>query len=224
MNWPAVRIFILKDLYLSRRQLSAYFAAGLISAVATGVPHPTVSFVGFLLMITVAIGAGMHLLGMLLLGESIDHTRLFAMSMPVSLRDYSMAKIAVILLTYLIPWAGMLVIAILGSAILPWSERGALAIIPTIFGFLLATFMVQLVVAVITESIGWTISTMVAGNVALNVFFLNFLGHPSVKAVSESDTVSWPPMILGALGIELAVALVALGLAFYFQNRPRDLI
>ncbi len=224
MNVQAIRILFLKDLYLSRRHLFAYFAAGIVAAGLACIPNETVSFIGFILIITAAIAAGIHLISTLLLSESIDQTRMFVMSLPISLLDYSISKISVVLTTYLIPWSAMFGCAALGTAILPWAERGSLAVLPAVFGFLLASFMVQLAVAVVSESVGWTISVMVAGNVGLNVFLMKYHAIPEVAALSKSDILTWPPIILQILLIELAIIVATGVLAFYWQTRKRDLI
>jgi len=76
VNLQAIRILFLKDLFLSRRQLSGYFVAGLAASAVACLPDATASFVGFILVITVAIASGIHLIGTLMLAETTDQTRL----------------------------------------------------------------------------------------------------------------------------------------------------
>ncbi len=57
VNLQAVRILFLKDLFLSRRYLFAYLTAGLASVALACTPSSTLSYVGFILMITVAIAS-----------------------------------------------------------------------------------------------------------------------------------------------------------------------
>lgn len=224
MNFTVIRMLFMKDLFLSRRHLFAYFAAGAVAAVLTAVPDKTVGFIGFILMMTVAIGSGIHLISTLLLSEGLEHTRLFVMSLPVSLLDYSIGKIAVVLTTYLIPWTGMLAFATACTFILPGNKHGGLVALPAIFLFLLASFMLQLVTAVISESVGWTISVVVAGNVLLNVFLVRFFAIPEVEAVVKGDIVTWPSAVLQIVVIELLVVVASLAVAFLAQTRKRDLI
>lgn len=224
MNVQAIQILFLKDLFLSRRPLFAYFAAGLGSSVLAGVPNSTIAFVGFILMLTVGIAAGIHLIGNLLLAETSDHTRLFVMSLPVSLLDYSLAKIAVVLTTYLIPWLGMFACSMILGFVLPWAQQGSVVVVPAIFFFLLASFMIQLVVAVVTESVGWTICVMVAGNVLLNVFLMKLFADPTISAMTKSDVLTWPPLVLQILAVEIVLIVATLAMALYFQTRKRDLI
>lgn len=224
MNWQAIRILFLKDLFLSRKPLFAYLAGGLLCAVLSCTPLETVSFVGFILVITVAIASGMHLIGSLLLGETMEQTRLFIMSLPVSLLDYSIAKIAVVLTSYLIPWCSMLVLFTILSFIVPGAKPGSAAVVPVIFCFMLAGFTVQLVTAVVTESLGWTIAMVVAGNVALNVFLKNLFENPIISAAVKSDSFTLPAIIPQILMVEGLVILCAVAIALAFQTRKRDLV
>ncbi len=224
MNAPIIQILFLKDLFLSRRPLFAYFVAGLGSCVLAGIPQPTIAFIGFILVVTVAIASGIHLIGTLLLSESTDQTRLFVMSLPVSLLDYSLAKIAVVLTTYLIPWLAMFACSTIFAFVLPWAKPGSAVVLPALFFFLLASFMVQLVFAVVTESVGWTISVMVGGNVLLNVFLMMVFSDPEIAAVTKSDVLTWPPLILQILAVEIGVIAVSLLAVLLVQTRKRDLI
>ncbi len=224
MNIAAIRMLFLKDLFLSRRHLFAYFAAGAVAAALTATPHRTVNFVGFILMLTVAIASGIHLIGTLMLSERIEQTRLFVMSLPVSLLDYSIGKIAVVLTTYLIPWTGMLAFVTVCTFIVPGNRQGGVVALPAIFLFLLASFMLQVVTAVISESVGWTISVMVAGNVLLNVFLMRLFAMPEVEAAFKGDAVTWPDPVLRIVAVELLVVVAALAVAFVAQTRKRDLV
>ncbi len=224
MNLHAIQILFLKDLFLSRRHLFAYFLGGMVSSALTCIPNKTISFVGFILMLTVAIAAGIHLIGQLMLAESSEQTRLFVMSLPVSLLDYSLGKISVVLTAYLIPWSTMFACSTILTFVLPWAKHGAVVVLPAIFLFLRCGFMVQLVTAVVTESVGWTICVMVACNVLLNVFLTQLFAVPEIAAAKQSDIVVWPSQILQLLTIECAVIVGALATAIVLQTRKRDLV
>jgi hypothetical protein len=222
MNLQAIRILFLKDLFLSRRQLFAYFVGGIAASAVTCIPNPTFAFIGFILVITVAIAAGIHLIGTLMLAETTDQTRLFVMSLPVSLLDYSISKISVVLTTYLIPWSAMF--ACLTIATFVMGKQGNVVVLPAIFFFLLGGFTLQLVTAVISESVGFTICVLVGCNVCLNVFLMRLFEIPEVSAVTKSDVLSWPNTVLQIIAVEIVVIAVSLAMAFLFQTRKRDLV
>lgn len=222
MNLTAIRILFLKDLFLSRRELFAYFAAGMAASAIACIPNATVSFVGFILVLTVAIAAGIHLIGTLMLSETTDQTRLFVMSLPISLLDYSISKILVVLTTYLIPWSAMFACLTIATYVL--GKQGNVVVFPAIFFFLLGGFTLQLVTAVISESVGATICVMVGCNVFFNVFLMKLFAIPEVEAATKSDVLTWPNVILQIVVVELAIIAAALLLSFLFQFRKRDLV
>jgi hypothetical protein len=224
MNTTAIQILFLKDLFLSRWALFGYLVGGLLSAGITCLPGETAGFIGFIMMITITIAAGIHLIGALLLAESIDMTRTFVMSLPVSLLDYSIAKVSVVMVAFLIPWLAMFVGLTVITFVIPGAKPGIMVFLAPVFLFMLAGFCLQLVTAVVTESVGWTIVVMVLGNVLLNLFLKMLREHPVISEIMKSEHLSWPLAALQIMALEVLVILLALGLAFVFQIRRRDLV
>lgn len=224
MNMHTIQILFLKDLFLGRRPLFGYLMAGLTCAGLACVPQPTVAYAGSILVITVAIASGIHLIAHLLLAETHEQTRMFVMSLPVSLWEYSLAKIAVVLTAYLIPWSAMLACSLIFTFILPGAKVATVGLIPVIFLFLLAAFTIQLVTAVVTESVGFTICAVVACNVALNLFLKYLYELPEIVAADQNSTAIWTPVLTVLVVVELAVIVMAVGMAHLIQSRPRDLI
>ena len=224
MNAQAIQVLFLKDLFLSRWPMFGYLVGGLMSVMVTSLPGESAGFIGFILMVTATIAAGMHLIGVLLLAESGDMTRTFVMSLPVSVLDYSIAKISVVLTAFLIPWCGMLAGLTVLTFVVPDAKPGVLVFLVLIFLFLLAGFCLQLVTAVVTESVGWTIVVVVLGNVLFNLFAKSLREHPVISRLAESEYLTWPPVVLQIMAIEGVVVLVSLGIAFMLQIRRRDLV
>ena len=224
MNSQMVTVLILKDLFLSRRMLFAYLLAGLASAGIACLPNETLAFVGFLLVVTTSIGMGMHLIGELILEERKSNTLSFVMSLPVNVIEYSTAKIAVVLMTFLIPWSSMLVVFVFLIAVLPWAKDGVLGPIVIIFFELFASFTLQLITAIVSESIGWTITVMVVGNVFLNLFLFKFFANPEISQAMQSDAYTWTPVMSQILFVEIAVILLSVIVALAIHSRKRSFI
>ncbi len=224
MNAQAIQILFMKDLFLSRWPMFGYLIGGVLSTLVTCLPGTTADFIGFIMMVTMTIAAGIHLIGMLLLSESGDMTRTFIMSLPVSLMDYSVAKIAVVLVTFLIPWLGMLAsLAVIVFAV-PEAKPGIFPFLVLLFLFMLSGFCLQLVTAVVTQSAGWTIVMVVLGNVLLNVFLKSVNENPVIANLAKSETVTWPPIVLQIMALETVVILISIASALAFQLRRKDLV
>jgi uncharacterized membrane protein YjjB (DUF3815 family) len=108
--------------------------------------------------------------------------------------------------------------------ILPEAKPGVLPFLVMMFLFLLAGFCLQLVTAIITESVGWTIVVVVLGNVLLNLFLKTLNDQPVISSLAQSETLTWPPLVQKIMTGEVVVILVALGIALLFQLRRRDLV
>jgi hypothetical protein len=222
MNLQAIRILFLKDLFLSRRHLFAYFVAGLAASALACTSNTTLAYVGFVLVLTVAIAAGIHMIGTLMLAETTEQTKLFVMSFPISLLDYSIGKISVVLTTYLIPWTAMFGCLVVATFVM--GKQGNVVVLPPIFFFLLCGFMLQLLTAVVSESVGWTICIMVSCNVCLNIFLMKLFADPEVAEVVKSDVLTWPAFVVQIIAVELLLIAASLVIAFLFQTRKRDLV
>lgn len=224
MNSHMVSILILKDLFLSRRMLFAYFLAGMASAGIACYPNETVAFIGFLLIVTTSIGMGMHMIGELVLEERKANTLSFVMSLPVNVTEYSIAKTLVLLMTFLMPWSAMLIGSVFLIAVLPWAKDGTLGPTALIFFELFAAFAIQLVTAMVSESIGCTIAVMVAGNVFLNVFLVKLFSHPQISEAMKTDACVWTPVMTQVLTAEIAVILLSVVATLAMQSRKRCFI
>ena len=224
MNSKMVTLLFLKDLFLCRRLLFAYVLAGLASASLACFPNEGVAFVGFLLVVTISVGMGMHMIGELILEERKSHTLSFVMSLPINITEYSFAKIAVVLMTYLIPWSAMLIASVVLITVLPWAKDGMLAPSVIVFLELLASFAVQLVTAIVFESLGWTIGVMVAGNVFFNLFIMQFFRLPEIAETVKGDLVVWTPIMSQVALVESAVIVLSVMIALAIQSRKRSFI
>src|SRR5262249_7496596 len=148
MNMRMTTMLFAKDIYLSRRLTTAYLAGGVFSAALLCVPRPAVAFVGFLLVVTACIGMGMQMIGELIFEERKSHTQTFVMSLPVTALDYAVAKMAVVVLAFILPWSAMFLTSVLAVKLLPWIPDGKIPFTVVLFLELLAGFTCQLAVAV----------------------------------------------------------------------------
>lgn len=118
----------------------------------------------------------------------------------------------------------MLVGCLLLIGLTPWMPNGRIPFTLILFFELLAAFCVQLAAAVISESIGWTIGTMVCGNVFLNLFLMTLFRNPEFEAAIKSDTVTWTPLVMQIISCELACIALVLLTAIVIQTRKRSFI
>ncbi|HEX6096211.1 MAG TPA: ABC transporter permease [Thermoanaerobaculia bacterium] len=224
MNAHMIKHLVLKDWYFQRRPIAAYTAGGLLGLGVVALGTGWSFYAGTVLLITFMITIGIHLAIVTVVQERTEHTLPFLMTLPISPKEYTAAKVLANLSIFLVPW-GLLT----GGAALLLSSEGARsgALLPfatVALTYILASYVLVLAVAIVTESQGWTLCAMGVTNLFLQ-FFLYWVSHmPSIERGMKGRGAVWDPTVLALLGAELAAIAVLLGLAFVFQARKRDFL
>jgi hypothetical protein len=169
MSRAVVRRLVAKDIWLMRWSLAAYVVAAVAALVLTAVAtNGVVRGAGVTLALNVLIGASFHVMLGPVLGERERRTLAFVMTLPVRPRDVALAKLVAAFAIFLLP----AVVAVVTLARV--SSAGVLTLYPVILGAWICLFAIVLAAAIVTESLSWTIATLmtlmfVVGNGAMQV-------------------------------------------------------
>ncbi len=224
MNYAMVKRLVLKDWHFQRWPILGYLLAGAVSLVLVGLGSEWSFYTGCILLFTVLIALGIQLPMATIINERKEQNLAFVMSLPISPREYTLAKVAANLLIVLLPWA-----AITGASLALLAARTSLpaGLIPfaaVALTEILVSSCLLLAVALVSESQGWTIGVMVFGNLFFQVF-LYWVSHiPSIAAGMKGRRAVWGPAAIGLLLAEAAAIVVLLGLTFYCQSRKTDFV
>lgn len=155
INYAVVRHLILKDWYLNRWVILGSLPVGL-GALALVLTGKQVAFmVCIILLSMVIVGVGAQLAMVTTINERKEQTLAFVMSLPVSFREYTAAKILGNLIIFLIPWlpltAGALVVLLL-----PGATHGLVPYTAIMSLEMLITTSLIVAAGIITESQAWT--------------------------------------------------------------------
>jgi ABC-2 type transport system permease protein len=220
MNSFMIKRLILKDWYLYRSPIIGYFVVGLIAIGIVAWGGGMAFNIGSILLITVIIALGMHLAIGTTVAEHSEHTLPFVMSLPISIADYTAAKLLGNLLIYLVPWTLLLVCACLllkfgnASGVIPFA---VLTLIE-----LFASYALTLAIALVSESMTWTIVVTVICNLFLQGY-LYFVSHiPTIAESIKGPTAVWSHAVVTLLVVQLAIIVVGFSLAFFMQSRKTD--
>src|SRR6476469_7388795 len=107
MNTFMIRRLILKDWDLLRGTLLLYLAAGAVALVLVAKGSEATFYAGSILIITILFALGIHVAMVTVVVERTEHTLPFVMTLPLSLKEYTTAKIVANLLIFLIPWTAI---------------------------------------------------------------------------------------------------------------------
>jgi hypothetical protein len=223
MNHSLVPRLIRKDLQMKWPSLVLAIVTGCGALALFYFGSSGLSIAGIIAFFVVLIMLGIMPMG-LIMNERKKQTLAFVMSLPVSARQYGLAKIAASLGMFVVPW--LMLVSFAFSLILSRSDIPN-GIIPFAFVLMLLPligFLLMTSVAIVSESEMSSIVTMGAVNISYSFVWLTITMTPGLTRDAGSAVPVWNSTILSALGMEVGAILTILALTLYLQSRKRDFI
>lgn len=223
MNFKMVQRLILKDWYLQRWMIAASLLCGVASLAIIAQGSNIAFLLGLILLITVLIAIGAHLAVATMVQERKDQTLPFIMSLPISYREYTTAKIVGHLVIFLVPW---LVLALGSVGLLAFSPKsqGLIPFTAIMSTEILVSTCLVAAVALITESQGWTIAAIMFGNIAINVVGYLVAHVKSIADTMFGPTLRWTGAASALLFLEFAIIALLIGGTFFIQSQKKDFL
>jgi hypothetical protein len=154
--------------------------------------------------------------------ERSEQTLAFLVSLPISIKEYTAAKMFASTTIFLAGWllltAGAIGLNLVDDAIS--NAYIPLTLIVLVQAFVL--FCLFMAVTLVSESSGWTMAVGVVGNV---VFWLSFgfIGVTPNTGVIQDPVAAWS-QVSWMLYAQLVAIPVILGLTVFFQSRKTDFL
>ena len=222
-NYAMVRTLILKDWYLNRGVIRGSIPVGLgaLALVLTG--KQMAFMLCIILLCMVIVGVGAQLAMVTTVNERKEQTLPFVMSLPVSWREYTSAKILANLILFLIPW-----LPITGGALcvllLPGATHGLVPYTAIMALEMLITTLLIVAAGIITESQAWTTAGIFCSSLGINVLGYVFAHLPGISAYMFGMKIRWTATAWTVLTAELLTVPLILGTTFYIQSRKSDFV
>jgi ABC-2 type transport system permease protein len=224
MNYAMIKRLILKDWYLQRWTVIASLLGGVISLGVVCLGGQAAFMVGLILLLSTLIASGAQLAISTMVNERKEQTLSFLMSLPISHREYTLAKLLGTLLIFLVPWL-FLVLGSFALFAIPHGVRHGLFPFTAIMATeILVNTCLMIVVALVTESQGWTVGAIMAGNIAINLIGYYVAHLPGIAKGMSGSSVSWSATASTALAIEYSTIALLLFFAFFFQVRKKSFL
>lgn len=223
INYAVVRQLILKDWYLNRGVILGSIPVGLgaLAIVLTG--KPVALMLSIFLLCSVIIGVGAQLAFVTTINERKEQTLAFVMSLPVSWREYTAAKILANLIIFLIPWVPLTAGA-LGLLLLPGATHGLVPFTAIMALEMLITTSLIMVAGIITESQAWTTAGIFCSSLGINGLGYLFAHMPGIANYMWGKHVHWSSTAYVVLICEVLTVPLLLGMTFYIQSRKTDFL
>ncbi len=223
MNRLVMQHLILKDWYLSRRNLTLLAIAGAAMFGTLQLRTEISGFVGLTGAFIVIIFLGINMPMQTVVQERKRQNLPFVMSLPVSPMEYTTAKIIANLVAFVLVW-----LPLTGAVLAMFKLSGAFAgLIPILLIAALAPFVafcLILATAIVFESEAASVVVMAACNVSYSFSWFFLVRIPSIRADLSGPVAVWSRPMLTILSAELALMVLAIGLTFFFQSRKTDFI
>jgi ABC-2 type transport system permease protein len=224
MNYSMVKSLILKDWYLQRWAIIGSVAAGLVTLGITVSGSKAAFLLGIIALVTVIIAIGAHLAISTIVSERKEQTLPFVMTLPISFREYTAAKIFGNLSIFLVPWLSLVLATFTIILLAPGIPHGLIPFVAIMSVEILVSTCLIIAVAVISESQGWSIAAIMVGNLALNGIGYYVAHIPSIARGMDSATIQWSPAASVSILTEFALIVLLLTGTFFLQSRKTDFV
>jgi ABC-2 type transport system permease protein len=225
VNIAMVSRLIHKDWYLNRVGILASIVGGIVTLALVAAMHASeiALILGVIVVVTILIGMGAIVM-ISAATERKQQTLPFVMSLPISYREYTTAKIVGGMLIFLVLWVAMvaeIVATILLTRTIP---HGVIPFVVIMAVEILMSTCLITAVSVTSESHGWTVAAAQVGALSLNGIGWSIVRLPEIGGTMRSATVQWSRTATTLLAAELALIVLMLAITFFVQARKRDFI
>ena len=239
MSQSIVRQLVMKDLAIMKVPVLCWWAGG-IAAVAIAVfrsMYPAylggsaVGLAGFILFITGMAGAGIHAVMETVVEERCKHTLAFIMSLPITVREYTSAKLIANLALFGPVWltlsAAGCFLAFAGEGSAAPGEGlpdGTLPFATIVLVGILLAYAVILMVSLVTESIGFSVAAIVGANIGTQIYLSGVTDLYGIRSVIRGPTPVWNGTVLTILAVQTLAIVTLIALTYVLQARKKDFI
>ena len=222
-NYAMVSTLILKDWYFNRWLVLASVLVGLASLAIVLTGKQVAFLLSIIFLCMVIIGVGAQLATVTTINERKEQTLAFIISLPVSWREYTAAKLLANLIIFLIPWftvsAGALLVLLL-----PGATHGLIPFTAIMAVEMLVTTCLIIAAGVITESQAWVTVAILCSSLGINILGYVFAHLRGISTYMFGMQVRWTATAWTVLIAEVLMVPLLLGMTFYIQSRKADFL
>jgi len=223
MNTNAVRQLIRKDLQIMKLPIAAYWAVGLLALVTALFGGATLGTMSTILFITALAVAGIHMIIQTVVMERTEHNLPFVMSMPITYKEYTLAKVASNFTTFFGVWLTLSAasfIIFIGDAMPP----GMIPFFCIILMGILLAYTMMLAVSLATEGIGPAVVVITLANIGTQLYLWWFADFYSLRSVMYGPEPVWNLTAAGILSGQVLLIVACIAAALFVRLRQQDVI
>ena len=219
---PVLKKLILKDVRLNLPLMAMMVFAGVVALLVMRAGS-TGFAVGGILYITANIAGGIFIGMYCIVQERKDQSNLFALSLPVSVREFNTVKLAAALLVYTVPWCVLTAFLLLAQQRSVSIPAGQFVFSVMLQGSFLALVYVYFAIVAASRSDAVAGMSILFLNMGFSLFMV-WVNQPPVQAPLKTSRIVWTDVAVATVTVEALAIVLALVLGFFFVARRRETI
>ncbi len=224
MKKSVVKALIRKDWMLHHRTFVWFGLMGLLSVTVFSVESIKAFYLALSLLLTMVILIGALLVFSSVVNERKEQTLPFVMSLPVTIRDYTVAKMVFNLGAYLTAWLILMLSTLLVFYTYDHLTNGLIPIAVIVLLQLLLSFLLVFGVALVSGSEKITIIVITLTNVSASLFMFWAGSFDGIYPYLGGEVAVWNSTSLGFILTELLLAVLIVTVTFYLQLHKKDIL
>ena len=218
LDTSIIRLLIVKDWQLFQKQLVVCVLGGIVSLCFLGLGKPWAFYLGSLMLIIVLVSASCFSVSTALMVERKEQTLAFVMSLPVSPKEFTIAKLAGNLLTFGVPFV-LLLAGTLALILFTPLPDGLFVYALLIFAWILFGYSISLAVVMSVESEGWGLFAMIGSMVLINPYIMGLGQLEVINTYTSKDAVVWTWQTVAIMSTLATLAVAVIGFTGWRQAR-----
>lgn len=223
MNESIVRQLIVKDLRLMKIPAIAYWLSGLVAIVVVVVGGDVAGMTAIILFVAALFGTGVHSAMLTVTEERREQTLPFIMSLPITIREYTSAKLIGNMLLVGGVWLTLSAasyVVFIGEAL----PLGAVPFITIVLIAILLAYVIILATALIWESMTPTIVAIVAANLCTQGLLWWIASLHGIRSTIGGNAIVWNTTSISVITLQIFSIVALLAITYQLQARKTSFI
>ena len=223
MNESIVRQLIVKDLRLMKIPAIAYWLSGLVAIVVVVVGGDVAGMTAIILFVAALFGTGVHSAMLTVTEERREQTLPFIMSLPITIREYTSAKLIGNMLLVGGIWLTLSAascVVFIGEAL----PLGAVPFITIVLIAILLAYVIILATALIWESMTPTIVAIVAANLCTQGLLWWIASLHGIRSTIGGNAIVWNTTSVTVIALQISSIVALLAITYQLQARKTSFI
>ncbi len=218
-----VRELIKKDLQIMKVPSLCYWLGGIGAILLAVFYGDAAGTIAFILFVSVLFGAGVHAAMQTVTEERREQNLPFIMSLPVTIRDYTVAKVSANLMLVGTIWltlsAASFIIFI--GDVMP---NGTIPFLTIILIAIFLAYVIILTTTVVFQGLAPAIIAVVAANLGTQAYIWWISEFHGIRSTVNGMEAVWNSTYLTVIGIQVAAVCALIAFTFYSQSKKTEFL